>query len=116
MADNAAQLGQLVPDGELRRDAVHVAIAPVTAGFSLLPGEHVSLRESDGRAVLGGEPVGIVDPFLKTAVQTGQRFWLCLYPNTVTSLRHVWTHPVFEGVGRRRTAELLNQLKGGANE
>ena len=36
-----------------------------------------------------------MDPFLSDPVQPGQRYWLCLYPQTVTTLRHVWTHPAF---------------------
>jgi hypothetical protein len=91
------QIGSLVPDGENRRDAVHVAIAPVIASEDLVPGQHVGLD--------GGRPthawarantkIGIVDPFLAEPVKRGQRFWLFLYPGTITSLRHVWTHPAF---------------------
>ncbi len=38
-----ARLGQLIEDGERRRDAIHVAIAPVTAAQRLVPGQHVGL-------------------------------------------------------------------------
>jgi hypothetical protein len=83
------------PGEDARRDAIHIAVAPVVAAARLLPGQHVGLQE-DGQACAHEEPIGIVDPFLTEAVAAGQRFWLFLYPGTITSLRHVWTHPAFK--------------------
>ncbi len=90
------RLGRTITDGDRRRDAVHVAVAPVTAVERLVPGQHVGLTRGDTEhAGPAAECIGIVDPFLTAAVEAGERFWLFLYPNTVTSLRHVWTHPAF---------------------
>ena len=90
-------LGKLIVDGERRRDAVHVAVAPVTAVERLAPGAHVGFVSANDRERVGTSrtPIGVVDPFLQEEVQPGERFWLFLYPNSVTSLRHVWTHPAF---------------------
>jgi hypothetical protein len=77
------------------RDAIHLAVEPVTAGEDLLPGEHIGLYV-DGTAHKDLRHIGIVDPFLpKSGVKKGQRFWLVVYPRMVTSLRHVWDHPDF---------------------
>jgi len=73
------------------RDAVHIAVAPMVAGESLKPGDHVSVR--DGKCFATGNLIGIVDPYRRTPVAKGEPFWLCLYPKTVTSLRHHWTCP-----------------------
>ena len=90
-------LGRLITDGGRRRDAVHVAVAPVTAAGRLAPGQHVGFVHPGDIEVVGAveKPIGVVDPFLRADVQPGERFWLFLDPNTVTSLRHVWTHPAF---------------------
>ncbi len=92
-------LGELLKGGE-RRDCVHIAIAPVVCAETiLLPGEHVGFVPGSTTHVFTGigcyKCVGIVDPFLKEPIKNGERFYLFLYPNTVTSLRHVWTHPAF---------------------
>jgi len=85
-------IGRLIA-GDEGRDAVHVAIAPTAAPCELLPGQHVDQHgKPEGPGVV---PVGIVDPFLRAPVRPGQRFWLLLYPNSVTSLRHEWTHAAF---------------------
>jgi hypothetical protein len=91
------QLGRLIEDGERRRDAIHIAIAPVTAADRLTPAQHVGLVHAGNVELVGpcDHNIGIVDPFLAEDVEPGQRFWLFLYPGTITGLRHVWTHPAF---------------------
>jgi|SRR5882762_1112821 len=75
------------------RDAIHLAVEPVVAAHQLRPGDDVGFIEGGVGAC--DNPVGIVDPFLKSVVKKGQRFWLVVYPRQITSLRHVWTHPAF---------------------
>ena len=86
-------VGKLL-DSTAGRDAIHFALAPVVAAERLLPCQRVQLDDA-GRAVAGPESIGLVDPFLTAAVQPGERFWLFLYPGTITALRHVWVHPAF---------------------
>jgi hypothetical protein len=91
-------MGTILTDDVGGRDAVHVAVVSVTATGRLTPGQHIGFKGTPGDNAPAGivdEPIGIVDPFLDAAVQAGQRFWLYLYPRTITSLRHNWTHPKF---------------------
>lgn len=83
-------LGKVITTPQ-KRDAIHIAIVPVTATTEkLFPGQHV-----DAQGTMAGARVGIVDPYLTVPVKKGETFWLYLYPGSVTSLRHVWTHPAF---------------------
>jgi hypothetical protein len=48
--------------------------------------------------------IGIVDPFLDQPVRPGEEFWVFVYPNTITGMRHYWQHPAFANphfVGRK---------------
>lgn len=92
--DNAPNLGG-TPAGMAGRDCVHIAIAPCVAGEALKPGDHVGVMP-DGSVHRGLPPVGVVDPFRLTGVAKGERCWVCLYPGSIRSLRHVWTHPAFK--------------------
>lgn len=92
------ELGQKLNQHEHRRDAVHVAMAPCTAMERMLPGDHVKLVKGEVDKVVGakvGTGIGIIDPFLTEHVNEGDRVFVCLYPNTVTGMRHVWKHPEF---------------------
>lgn len=90
-------VGRLIKaDEEPKRDAIHVAVVPCIATEPLKPGEFVSVTKGSNEAFANAiNPVGIVDPFLTEPVELDQRFWLFILPNTVTSLRHAWTHPMF---------------------
>lgn len=92
-------LGLLIEVGsDPKRDAIHVAVAPVTSDEKLQPGEHVALVPGTSNKVQTSTSnrIGIVDPFLRRPVEPGQSFWLCLYLKTVTGLRHDWSHPAFK--------------------
>ncbi|MDE2020232.1 MAG: hypothetical protein KGJ13_07855, partial [Patescibacteria group bacterium] len=81
-----------------KKDAIHIAVAPVVAGEKLQKGARVGLN-SDGKAVFADnyeKSVGIVDPFLRNDfVKKDERFYIFLYPGTITDLRHEWYHPSF---------------------
>jgi hypothetical protein len=87
-------------DENARRDCIHIAVAPVVAGEALWPGDRVKLGK-DGRFYhenkesVEGVGIGVVDAFLTGPVRENNRFWLMLYPGTITGMRHVWTHPAF---------------------
>lgn len=82
-----------IHEREEHRDAIHLAVEPVTAGIRLYPGQHIGVV--DGVAFPTGKLLGIVDPFLTAPIEPGQKFWFVMYPRMVTSLRHVWAHPDF---------------------
>ena len=93
-------IGQIIK-GEWGRDAIHIAVAPVVATEQLNPGQRIWFVEKGNyERVCGGgfftdHAIGIVDPFLTGPVNEGDRFWMFLFPRTITSLRHEWTHPAF---------------------
>jgi len=86
-----------IPKGDEGRDAVHVAIVPVQADEYLPAGVPVRLNaKSRAERCRVEDAIGVVDPFRPQSerdVLSGSWFWLCLYPKTITGLRHVWEHP-----------------------
>lgn len=101
-----AKLGSLITEiGEQnKRDAIHIAVVPVTASDEHSPGQHVGVTP-DGLYSTETDPVGIVDPFIKHKINKGDIFWLCLYQGQVTTLRHEWTHPAFPVIHETEPAE-----------
>lgn len=95
MSDSQFLIGKLV-EGRGEPDAIHVATMPVTAAETLKPGQHIGFKDEYRVTAAPAAPyklLGIVDPFLTADIVEGQRFFMLLYPNTITGLRHVWTHP-----------------------
>jgi hypothetical protein len=99
---NEAKLGT-VPNGSEGRDAVHVAIIPARAAQLLDCGQPVKMNAANEAVPCPvDQAVGVVDPFRtenRRRVFEGEWFWLCLYPKTITGLRHVWEHPTFASAG-----------------
>ncbi len=111
---NTVQVGKIL-NTDHYRDAIHVAIAPVTAAVDLKPGQHIRFVNKGDTENVGScnaldiDAFGIVDPYLTKTVKKGHRFFAFLYPNPVTSLRHCWTHPAFKDEGKvdeRKVASL----------
>lgn len=101
ITDALATLGMIHFKPE-HRDAIHLAVDPVTAGEGLTVGQQIGVCDGfaypAGKKLDNGKTVpshGIVDPFLPRGPQAGERFWFVMNPRMVTSLRHVWEHPDF---------------------
>jgi hypothetical protein len=87
-------LGTVITDKKVGRDAVHLACFPAKTFDSLTgPGAHVGLLEDGRVSVYAAKPIGIIDPFLPDLVKAGQEVLVLVYPRTIESLRHVWSHP-----------------------
>lgn len=104
------------PESTAKRDAVHVALAPIVAGENLAVNDRVHVR--DGKAYrCTSQPTGIVDPFRDTPVVNGAMFWLFMYPNTIRSIRHDWQHPDVpdSAIARDPEGESMRYMEGYAN-
>lgn len=101
--DALETLGSIISEKE-KRDAIHLAVEPVIAAHLLQPGDDVGLLPDGSATTEGVKFLGIVDPFLKEPVAEGERFWLVVYPRQITSLRHVWEHPLFPASGETTAA------------
>lgn len=90
-------LGRLLTEYEpAQRDAIHIAIMPVMTDEALSPGDHVKFvygTTNRVRRAPDNKGIGVVDPFLTVYIPTYSKVWMFLYPNTITGLRHEWTHP-----------------------
>lgn len=101
-------LGKLL-EPDAKRDATHIAVAPVVCGEALSPGSHVNVR--DGVARTGTKTIGIIDPFLRQCPKAGERVWVYMYPNTIEDLRHDWSHPAFPDSVPPTSDEKIEQLE-----
>ena len=89
-------------DEKVAKDAIHIAILPVIVGLDYVhPGQAAKVSSFNKEADLFelgeiGKNIGIINPFMeKGRIMEGDRVYIFLYPNTVTSLRHDWE---FEGL------------------
>lgn len=97
--DAVATMGAILPDDAGGRDAVHVAVFSAVSAERLVPSQDVAIAQHgdvDTTVSSAGKAVGIVDPYLTRPVTPGQRFWVYLYPRSITGLSHRWSHPAFE--------------------
>ena len=77
------------------KDAIHVAIVAVRAGGPLRPGQRCGLNEHR-EAVPNEKGEGVVDPFRKGIIATGQPVWMLLDLTEVQNVTHHWDHPTVD--------------------
>jgi len=95
MINENVPVGRILTDEKVGRDAIHIPVIPMLVGHTVKPGDHVGILDSEASA-LAEEKVGIIDPFITAPhIFKGQKVLVFLYPGSVTSLRHIWTHPAF---------------------
>lgn len=101
-------LGELTTQTE--RDAIHIAVIPLVADNSFSAGMQVLLSKDGKASSEEGTVIGIVDPFLNVEISRGDRFWVFLYPNTVTGMKHHWSHPVIDKHFHPKEEDVKNEI------
>ncbi len=90
---SAPNLGE-APNSDLR-DAVHIPVAPVMAGFDLQPGAWVKMMKGLAVPCAIDDAVGIADPLRKEMlIPAGSKFWLFMR-KIDGQPRHSWQSPDF---------------------
>ena len=102
-------LGSLI-ESAAERNAIHVAVVPAVASEMLRPGQRVG-QVAGNEFGPSSSVVGIVDPYLTDVVPKGSRFWLMLLPDSVTGMRHHWSHPLFDAEHFDERADSVAWLK-----
>lgn len=113
--DTQRTIGKKLTD-ENHRDAIHIAVLPVSCALGpLSAGQKVKFAYGTKSSVSAAAPeewgIGIVDPFLSEQVETGERFWLFVRPNSVSGMRHEWTHPEVDALPDLATSESEKWLR-----
>lgn len=108
-------IGKLIQEST-KRDAIHIAVFPVVAALTLQPGARVGLDEEGKANNMTGNDIGIIDPFLTKPVRRGERCFMFMLPNTITGLRHEWTHPALDAAEAERQSARETLMEYGSRE
>lgn len=116
MNDTQKLIGKTLPEG-VDRDAIHIAVLPVTLSgdahnryyepgcpVRFVQGSRTHVERALDPVYPDKARIGILDPFLTDAQLPGTRVFVFLYPNTVTSLKHAWTHPLVDTTEAQKAA------------
>ncbi len=103
MSSAKVELGKLVEDMSIGRDAIHIAVIPVIAAEKLYPSQKISCNDllyavSDN----SDRYMGIVDPFLTSPLFKEDKFYMMLKQDSITGLKHVWSHPIIDSICKDR--------------
>lgn len=113
--DAIETLGRDYLSDDAKKDAVHVAVAPVIPNADMEPGTKVVfVKPGDTanvrRADKGELPVGVIDPFKLSRAMKGWHCWMLLMPRSIVGLRHEWSHPAFGGTTDSESERWLREF------
>lgn len=94
------KVGQILdPEKEYVRDAIHVPIMEIISAGILTPGQKICIINGLAFPWIFNNHlpmVGVVDPYIMDDVQSGDKFYLFLKPESTTKLWHNWIHPLVD--------------------